>query len=231
MSKVSLVKSRDVFHEVYHTIFIETFPENELYPYGEFARLVEDGSTIVYILKAEDKIVAAAAIEPLSDECVLFSYLAVHKEYRAHGFGSQLFLAVIEDLKSNPETKLILGEVENPDIHGEGNEITGYTLPRLKFYAKHGAVGIDLPYFQSPITKGQPRVHGLILTAFHLSADIVDAENGLLLSSANLPALMKTLMLLEPEDEIDSTDLAGLGLFNEASAPEGVAYFPIMECR
>lgn len=96
-----------------------------------------------------------------------------------------------------PGVRLVLGEVERPDLF-EAHPEHGDPARRLAFYARLGAGALTLPYYQPPSSEGMPRIPGLLLVALAttdatplprmLSAEETDAVRSYLLSAMGAPA-------------------------------------------
>ncbi|WP_238146866.1 hypothetical protein [Ornithinimicrobium murale] len=65
----------------------------------------------------------------------------------------------------------MVAEAERPDRH-TGSPEFGDPNARLRFYERHGARALDLPYFQPPIGDGEP-VHGMLLLALHVEGSLI----------------------------------------------------------
>lgn len=113
---------------------------------------------------------------------MLLTYFATRGDRRGRGLGSSLFQAMLTAVRTQTRTPLLVAEVERPDRH-TGSEEFGDPGARLRFYGRHGARALDLPYFQPPIGDEAP-VHGMLLLALHVDEGLIITERG---GAAGLP--------------------------------------------
>jgi GNAT superfamily N-acetyltransferase len=95
---------------------------------------------------------------------LLLSYLAVHPGHRSGGLGSLLMKEVGGSWQDRFHPVVTLAEVEHPLAHPARPD-HGDPVARLRFYGRHGARALDLPYFQPALRPGADRVHGMLLLA------------------------------------------------------------------
>jgi hypothetical protein len=103
------------------------------------------------------------------------SYLAVSPRCRAQGLGGQLLEAVLAIWRARYRPCGIVAEVELPAEH-ESTEEYGDPAARMRFYARHGAKALDLPYFQPGLGADCPRWYGMALLSLHLDPELAGAE-------------------------------------------------------
>lgn len=159
-------------HEVYAALLAPSFPPSELVPTDWLIDGVDSGAVSVLVTEDESGPVAIAVTEPLEPSAaVLLTYFATRADRRGQGLGSTLFKAMVTAVRERTHAPLLVAEVERPDRH-TGSEEFGDPSARLRFYDRHGARALDLPYFQPPIGDGDP-VHGMLLLALHVDKDLV----------------------------------------------------------
>lgn len=117
-----------------------------VYPYSLTVRLALDG----------DDIAGGIAYEkyPRSG-CGLVTYMVVAPAARRRGLGEQLLREAVSALAA----PVVLGEVNDPRVHGEGEE-------RLARFERWGARVLDVRYVQPKLGPGLARDRGLVLIAF-----------------------------------------------------------------
>jgi GNAT superfamily N-acetyltransferase len=110
---------------------------------------------------------------------LLIAYLAVRRDERGHGLGTELMRAAADRWYPRFEPLLVLGELRDPRHHAERDE---YALVRVHFYDRLGAKVLLAPYFQPRLRPDAQRVDHMLLAVFHASsealrgADAVDAS-------------------------------------------------------
>ncbi|WP_265522149.1 GNAT family N-acetyltransferase [Oerskovia flava] len=93
---------------------------------------------------------------------LLLEYLAIAPGHRGGGIGSRLLTAALDEWQATLDPVLVLAEVEHPGHH-DASEAHGDPSARLRFYARHGARVLPVPYFQPGNAPGAPRVPALLL--------------------------------------------------------------------
>ncbi|HUY00191.1 MAG TPA: GNAT family N-acetyltransferase [Candidatus Deferrimicrobium sp.] len=82
------------------------------------------------------------------------SYLAIDKDYRNQGIGTQLLVKMneiaIKDAKKYKITPIILFEVEKPEL-AESPAEEEIIFNRIKFYQKFNAIFLDVNYIEPPL--------------------------------------------------------------------------------
>lgn len=149
--------------ECYRTVLRPSFPDDELLTPADFAHGVATGAIRLHTILV-DGVPAAVATGDGHDDVMLLGYLAVGAAGRGRGLGGRLLDTVVAAWRADPAPALILAEVERPDRH-PGSPEHGDPTARLRFYARHGARVLDLPYFQPPLRPGGAAVDGMLLLA------------------------------------------------------------------
>lgn len=135
----------------------------------------ERSSDVVVAVDGTDVVGAAVAEVYTEARTVLMAWLAVAAARRALGVGSILHDYAVDRWMRLFDPRLVLAEVEHPRValpsgaHGDPSA-------RLRFYARHGARALDLPYFQPPVRPGAPRVYGLVLVVLANAAELADSR-------------------------------------------------------
>lgn len=146
----------------FESVLRPSFPDDELVDPADFADSVAAGETELYAILDAHGEPAAVATGDAFDEVMLLSYLAVGGTGRGGGLGGRLLDEVVRRWRRDRESALILAEVERPDRHA-GSPAHGDPAARLRFYSRHGARALDLPYFQPPLRPGAHPVMGMLL--------------------------------------------------------------------
>ncbi|MCK0112141.1 GNAT family N-acetyltransferase [Ornithinimicrobium sp. F0845] len=161
--------------QVYAVLLAPSFPPSELHPPDWLTHGVSSGAVSVLVAEDASGPVATAVTESLGPSpVVLLTYFATRADLRGRGVGSALFGGMLDAVLDRDRTPLVLAEVERPDRH-TGSPEFGDPTARLRFYGRHGARVLDLPYFQPPIG-AQPPVHGMLLLALHADEQALTLE-------------------------------------------------------
>ena len=120
----------------------------------------------------------AAIAWPATREVTLLSWLAVSPRTRGHGVGSKLFRQVISALEATVNPLLILGEIEDPQLHVP-SEDRGDPQRRWAFYQRLGAKHLNFPFTMPRLSADVPVGEDMWLLSFggRAHADI-DASTG-----------------------------------------------------
>lgn len=159
--------------QVYDALLAPSFPPSELVPLEWLTEGVTSGAVDVLVAEDSSGAVAIAVTEPLPPApVVLLTYFATRADRRGSGIGTALFRGMLQAVLDRDRPQLVVAEVERPDWHTASPEF-GDPTARLRFYGRHGARALDLPYFQPPIVEGDDPVHGMLLLALHLADGVV----------------------------------------------------------
>lgn len=124
--------------DIYNKYMVEDFPPDELKPLSSMLSMLDRGIYACYGLFKGETLLAYAYLTVL-DDIVLVDYLAVVKEVRGSGIGSQFLL----ELKGLLKDKIIIIECENPDFAiSESDKTT--KIRRIEFYKRGGFVVSDV---------------------------------------------------------------------------------------
>ncbi|MGW8565966.1 GNAT family N-acetyltransferase [Isoptericola sp. NPDC055881] len=108
---------------------------------------------------------------------LLLDYLAIAPGGRGGGLGGLLLDRSVAAWRAERAPALVLAEVEHPGHHAAHPQ-HGDPAARLRFYARHGAGALAVPYFQPGMNgPGSPRVPAMLLLALEVSDDLRDGES------------------------------------------------------
>lgn len=161
----------DGLSEVYDVVLAPSFPAEELVSRAWLIDGVADGTVTAVGAYDGETLTAAAVTEVVCPDVVLLSYLAALPVSRGAGVGSAL-LTDVRAAAKEAGALLVLAEVERPDRHA-GSAQHGDPAARLRFYARHGARVLDLPYVQPPMRPQDGPVRGMLLLALDVDPTIV----------------------------------------------------------
>lgn len=157
------------FMEIVDQILLSSFPPSELASPGE---LCQGFSTGMFLTEgAFDTVTGAPLAVAIGtapsgpSEVILLTWLAVGQQGRGRGVGGRLLEHTIAKWVEEFDPTLIVGEVEDPDYH-HGSQATGDPLARLRFYRRHGARRINIPFVMPLVACDAPRVEHMLLLAF-----------------------------------------------------------------
>lgn len=148
----------------------------------------------------------------------LLSYLATRPDARSMGLGSRLLGAALARWRERWHPRLTVVEIEHPGA-GVANEWHGDPLARSRFYARHGARPLALPYFQPQVRPGAGRVYGLMLCVL----DMIDEACGPRPDTVDGHVLSRFLTeYLDTSEGTDGTDPEAQALLSAAGDTDGV---------
>lgn len=155
-------------------LLTDAFTPDELVGGRELVQAWREGSSDVVVALDGQAMVGAAVAEVYPEaRTVLMAWLAVAATDRRHGVGSIVHGYAVDRWRRLFHPSLVLAEVEHPHV-ARSSPAHGDPRARLRFYARHGAKALDLPYFQPPVRPGAPRVYGLVLIVLASAAEIAD---------------------------------------------------------
>jgi len=198
---------------VYRDILTPSFPPVELCAVGGMAR----GDNTVTAVVDDDGTPVAAAVGDWSERSrvQLLSYLAVTPAFRGTGIGGRLLTHVLDAWRARYAPCVVVAEIEHPADHA-GSEAYGDPTARARFYARHGAVALDVPYFQPALRPADGRYYGMILILLHHDGPLSG------------PALREFMVeYLEMTEGAVGTDAATTALLSALDPPGGVRTVPL----
>ena len=123
---------------------------------------------------------------------LLLSYLAVAPGVRGGGVGGTLLDAALTAWVERLDPLVVLAEVEDPRATtGHRVEEHGDPVARLRFYRRHGARPLPLPYVQPALGPGARRVPGMLLLALAVDSELVDEDGGWRVPAAALRGFLE----------------------------------------
>lgn len=149
-----------LLRSAYDDVLQPSFRRAELTPYATLEAAVD--SAVVVGLDDKGMVIGAAVYQRFGDRRIaLLAYLAARPDYRGVGIGAELLTALERRWATQP-IDVVLGEVEDPRVYPEtaGNR----TEARLRFYERHGAELLGVPWIQPGLDGGE-RVGGFLLLA------------------------------------------------------------------
>lgn len=211
---------------LYHEVLAPTFPANELISLDALKDGVQRGRTEVTAAVDDDGTPLGTAIGEWTASCrvLLLSYLAVAPTARGTGIGSRIYTEGLARWRQRHRPRLILAEVERPDRHS-GNDAHGDPAARLRFYDRHAARAIDLPYFQPALGVERSRVYGMLLLVLHADPELHGPTGDGTLRADPLREYLVDY-LSDVEGGVGE-DPGVVALLAATQAPEGVRTLPI----
>lgn len=160
---------------LWHDVLAPSFPAEELTTFEDLRAGCRSGAQTAYGVERGGRVTAGivASWSP-GTRVLLVDYLAIAPGGRGGGLGGRLLDRSVAAWRAALGPAVVLAEVEHPAHHSAHAE-HGDPAARLRFYARHGARVLVLPYFQPGMRgPGSPRVPAMLLVA--LDAD--DAPAG-----------------------------------------------------
>ncbi|GCD21863.1 hypothetical protein CTKZ_34250 [Cellulomonas algicola] len=93
---------------------------------------------------------------------LLLTYLALDPSARGLGLGGRLMREVLPRWAATSPGSLVVAEVDDPRVWA-ADATQGDPVARLRFYGRHGARLVPLPYVQPSLSPGAARVDGMLL--------------------------------------------------------------------
>lgn len=153
---------------VVEEVLLPSFPPEELSSREQFELgfRADVFLTMAAFDDAGTPLAAAIGMAPTEPgDVILLTWLAVGERGRGQGIGGTLLDTTLADWQARYRPYLVVGEVEDPDFH-EGSAATGDPRARLRFYYRHGARRIDLPFVMPLANAEATRVDHMMLLAF-----------------------------------------------------------------
>lgn len=206
----------DELREAHRMLLVPSFRSGELVPEDEFVAQFEDRAEAVLARDEDGRLVGAAVLERFSD-AVLLQYLVAAPQARGTGVGSGLLTAAVSGWASS--AAVMLAEFDRPDVQST-HPLHGDPTARLRFYARFGALALDLPYFQPPVSASSAREHGMLLAVFDQDGRI--AERGRLAPAQSVAVQQYLQAILDGSDDPDAGRLR-----DAAAATDGIRVFAL----
>lgn len=152
---------------LWRDVLAPSFPPAELTSSDDLRAGLASGELTAYGVQQQDGQVVAGIVASWSraTQVLLVDYLALAPGHRGGGVGGRLLDRSLAGWREELHPVLVLAEVEHPGHHPV-HPTHGDPAARLRFYARHGARALALPYFQPGIGgPGSPRVPAMLLVA------------------------------------------------------------------
>lgn len=210
---------------VYQEIFVPSFRADELQSLESMRVGIEEGDILGTAVVGDDGRPLAGMVGEWSPSCrvMLLSYLSVAQPARGSGIGGPLYDVVMSRWRTQYRPCAILAEVERPDRH-EASAAYGDPTARLRFYGRHGAGVLSLPYFQPALGPGRSRVYGMLLLALHVDPELTGAGGPQTMAAEPLRAFLTGY--LEAEGGGVADDPAARAMLGALDVPGGVPVLP-----
>lgn len=168
-----LVTAADL-EELHRDVLSPSFPPEELESVESLVEGCRLGRTRALGVRRDGRVVAGAvaAGSAAPGDVMLLVYLAIAPGQRGGGIGGALLDAAVQTWVEESSPGLLVAEVEHPDHH-EASEAHGDPAARLRFYARHGARVLAVPYFQPGLGAAGARVPALMLCTLHVAPEAV----------------------------------------------------------
>ena len=190
-----------------HELLEQAFGPEELGERQDLITQLQTGQFQTFSAWEGARPLGAAIAWPATSEVTLLSWLAVSPRTRGHGVGSKLFRQAISALESSNNPLLILGEIEDPQLHAP-SEDRGDPQRRWAFYQRLGAKHLDFPFVMPRLSANVPVGEDMWLISFGGRAHAgIEASTGSLqgLGLAN-PLTEFLTTYLEDSGEIRNAD-------------------------
>lgn len=149
---------------IFDDLVVVCFPPDERCSRIELVEAARSGKLSIFAARGDD---GWAGVVMLEDHGVpsmrQLSWLAVAPRLRGAGLGGQLLEYAIDEA-TRLGAKFLIGEVEDPAQQVLDPQY-GNPADRARFYRRHGAVALPMPYQQPPLGPGLSAVP-LMLMAF-----------------------------------------------------------------
>lgn len=148
-----------------HELLEQAFGPEELGDPEDLIAQLQTGQFQTFSAWEGARPLGAAIAWPATREVTLLSWLAVSSRTRGHGVGSKLFRQAISALESSNNPLLILGEIEDPQLHAASAE-HGDPQRRWAFYQRLGAKHLDFPFAMPRLSANVPVGEDMWLLSF-----------------------------------------------------------------
>lgn len=176
-----------------HELLEQAFGSEELGEPEDLVAQLQAGQFQVFSAWEGALPLGAAIAWPATREVTLLSWLAVSPRTRGHGVGSKLFRETISALEATVNPLLILGEIEDPQLHAP-SEDRGDPQRRWDFYRRLGAKHLDFPFTMPRLSVDVPVGEDMWLLSFGGRAHAgIEASTGSLVGQGLARPLEKFL--------------------------------------
>lgn len=220
MQVIEVGQPGSLLDAVYTDVLTPAFTADQLVTLDSLrAGVVEAGTSVLTIIDDDGAPIASAIGEwSPATGVALLAYLAVSQDARSRGLGGTLLSQAMQSWQQRWRPCALLAEFEHPAAH-MASPAYGDPVARLRFYRRHGARGLDLPYFQPALRPESNRVYGVILSVLALS----DESRGTAPDTAASDPIRRFLIeYLEQTEGKVSEDGACAALFRALERSAGI---------
>lgn len=159
LTSLNIRKAKEYDYSACLELYHEAFPSNERHPDEVILQRITSGSSILYVAETKDQFVGFALLHDLTVvPFVLLDYLAVQRDLRGKGYGSEMLRFVRE--KCWQQDTFLLVEAEEPEFGENQND----RLRRIHFYQRNGGCLIPkINYLLPPLDNTFPTEMKLIV--------------------------------------------------------------------
>ncbi|MFP8964264.1 N-acetyltransferase [Streptomyces nanhaiensis] len=228
MRVVDVAEDGPLLQVLYEDLLVPSFPPDELQTLQWVRDGLADGGVVVGAVLDDAGAPEAVAVGEWDapSRVLLLSYLTVRPRIRSRGLGGLLMGVVTGAWRERFRPLLTLAEVEHPLAHEAGGE-RGDPAARLRFYARHGARALDIPYFQPVLRPGAERVHGMLLLVL-TRAGGTGGERPDTVDPGPVRAFLEDRLLSDEEHDADGPVLRMRGAL---ARPGGIGLLPLDDVR
>lgn len=160
----------DLVRATFDAVLRPSFEHDEL-PSLEWLTQADAGHELLILVASDDEGPAAAAVygRPVGGALGVLSYLATRPGERGRGLGGRL-LRRLTEFVDRTDVAVVLGEVHDPRFYEETAD--EQATARLRFYERHGAVALTVPWVQPRLSPGAERVRDMLLIALHTTPEL-----------------------------------------------------------
>ncbi|RKR90327.1 acetyltransferase (GNAT) family protein [Micromonospora pisi] len=215
---------------LHREVLATSFPPDQLVSLADLREQIETGLVVVTAAVDDDGRVLGGVVGEWSpaSRVMLLSYLAVAADTRGGGVGRLLYTGAVETWPARHRPCLVLAEVESP-VGRSGSEAYGDPVARLRFYGRHGARLLELPYFQPALAPGLSRVPDLLLLVLHADTEFQGAGGADTVAGEPLSQFM--VEYFEATEGGVPDDPAASALLHAMTSPGGVRLHPVERYR
>ncbi|WP_240958147.1 N-acetyltransferase [Streptomyces barkulensis] len=228
MRVVDVADGDPLLETLYDDLLVPSFPPDELETLEWVRGGLAGGGVAVSAVLDDAGVPEAVAVGEwdAAGRVLLLSYLTVRPRSRSGGLGGLLMGVVAGAWQERFRPLLTLAEVEHPLAHEADGE-RGDPAARLRFYARHGARALDIPYFQPALRPGAERVHGMLLLVL-ARASGTEGERPDTVDPGPVRSFLEDYLLSGEEHRADGPVLR---MRDALARPGGVRLLPLDDVR
>lgn len=164
MIKIRATSDPALMRTAHRRLLVGSFRDGELMGEDDFVAQFAAGVTAFLAVDHQERMLGLAVCERIG-AALLLQYLVASPSARGHGVGTALLRGVTDGARKREGLTVLLAEFDRPDVQSS-HPLHGDPERRLRFYARYGALALELPYFQPPVAEGASREHGMLLGVF-----------------------------------------------------------------